>query len=160
MIEHISGETNCIADWLSRGTEAPDMDKEIDQIAIPVYAVRRDVYAPRVPTTMELKEAYETMTSEEKSQAWLSEEGYYVSRIGRKLFIPKVMQEGMMWWFHCSQYGGHCGINRTLRRMRRWVYWKGMASDVREYVNQCLVCIRKAPLSLNHDWRGILSRLL
>ena len=37
-------------------------------------------------------------------------------------------------------YSGHPGYNRTLEIARRNWYWKGMASEVRDFVLECPVC--------------------
>lgn len=157
-IEHIAGVLNPIADWLSRSGEVRNLDEEVEAIAIPAFAAKTRHYAPRIPTLMELHSSYETMTDAERAECYLTPDNYYASKRTHKLFIPKILREGIMYWFHVSRYGGHMGANRTLRRMRQWVYWSGMAQDVRDYVTKCLVCIRKLPLAKNKDWQGTLAK--
>ena len=41
---------------------------------------------------------------------------------------------------HSVPYSGHPGYNRTLEIARRNWYWKGMASEVRDFVLECPVC--------------------
>ena len=50
---------------------------------------------------------------------------------------------------HDLPTGGHPGFNRTLQAARRRFYWRGMTTDVREYVLQCPVCqVEKGETSL------------
>ena len=41
---------------------------------------------------------------------------------------------------HAVPYSIHPGIQRTLQKVRRHFYWKGMTSDIRQYVETCPVC--------------------
>ena len=41
---------------------------------------------------------------------------------------------------HDSPLGGHQGTRKTLRRLRRYVYWPGIAKDVKQYCESCPVC--------------------
>ena len=42
--------------------------------------------------------------------------------------------------FHSSVIGGHAGVSRTLARIMTQFYWKGMAQDIKTYIQQYLVC--------------------
>lgn len=41
---------------------------------------------------------------------------------------------------HNSAIGGHKGVTKTFRRMRKRFYWKGMKTDVQVYVKNCRPC--------------------
>ena len=41
---------------------------------------------------------------------------------------------------HSIPYSAHLGIQRTIARVRKSFYWKGMLGDVRQYVENCPVC--------------------
>ena len=41
---------------------------------------------------------------------------------------------------HSIPYSAHPGVQRTLGKVRRYFYWKGMAGDVREFVESCPTC--------------------
>ena len=49
--------------------------------------------------------------------------------------IPKFLQE-----FHASSFGGHFGFFRTYKRIVSVLFWKGMKSDIKEFVAACEVC--------------------
>ena len=41
---------------------------------------------------------------------------------------------------HSVPYSAHPGVQRTIGKVRRYFCWKGMASDIREFVESCLTC--------------------
>ena len=42
---------------------------------------------------------------------------------------------------HSTPYSAHPGIKRTIAKVRRSFYWKGMLGDVRQFVENCPVCL-------------------
>jgi hypothetical protein len=41
---------------------------------------------------------------------------------------------------HYSPLGGHAGINRTYRKLRQFINWPGMKTDVEHYIRVCEIC--------------------
>ena len=41
---------------------------------------------------------------------------------------------------HAVPYSAHPGVQRTIGKVRRYFWWKGMAGDVREFVESCPTC--------------------
>ena len=41
---------------------------------------------------------------------------------------------------HSVPYAAHPGVQRTIGKVRRYFWWKGMARDIREYVESCPTC--------------------
>ena len=41
---------------------------------------------------------------------------------------------------HSTPYSAHPGIQRTIARVRRSFFWKGMLGDIRQFVENCPVC--------------------
>ena len=41
---------------------------------------------------------------------------------------------------HSTPYSAHPGIQRTIARVRRSFYWKGMLGNIRQFVENCPVC--------------------
>ena len=41
---------------------------------------------------------------------------------------------------HSVPYSAHPGVQRTLGKVRRYFYWKGMAGDICEFVESCPTC--------------------
>ena len=55
---------------------------------------------------------------------------------GRRLVVPKSLRSKMK----AKYLAGHLGINSTLRHVQDLLYWPGMSTDVRNYVEICAVC--------------------
>ena len=41
---------------------------------------------------------------------------------------------------HSTPYSAHPGIQRTIAKVRRSFFWKGMLGDIRQFVQNCPVC--------------------
>ena len=41
---------------------------------------------------------------------------------------------------HSVPYAAHPGVQRTIGKVRRYFWWKGMAGDIREFVESCPTC--------------------
>ena len=50
-------------------------------------------------------------------------------------------------------------MNRMIRRMNKFVWWKGMGQSVKEYVGGCLLCVRRTPPRVK-TLRGALTKAL
>lgn len=61
---------------------------------------------------------------------------------GPQIVVPNVpaLKTKLIREVHDAPTGGHLGIDKTLRRVAMNFRWKGMESDVIEYVNSCVRC--------------------
>jgi hypothetical protein len=55
---------------------------------------------------------------------------------GERVVIPRSMRADMKRRIHA----GHLGINSCLRRARDVVFWPGMSSEIRQFIENCTVC--------------------
>ena len=68
-----------------------------------------------------------------------------------QLLVPKADRERLFLSYHASLFGGHLGRTRTLARLADRFYWTGMADDVKDWLSQCVACIkRKSPVGRHH----------
>ena len=73
-----------------------------------------------------------------------------------QLLVPKAGRERLFLSYHASLYGGHLGQTRTLARLADRFYWSGMADDVKDWLSQCVACIkRKSPVGRHHPLGNI-----
>ena len=73
-----------------------------------------------------------------------------------QLLVPKAGRERLFLSYHASLYGGHLGRTRTLARLADRFYWSGMADDVKDWLSQCVACIkRKSPVGRHHPLGNI-----
>ena len=68
----------------------------------------------------------------------------------------KAGRERLFLSYHASLYGGHLGRARTLVRLADRFYWSGMSDDVKDWLGQCVACIkRKSPVGRHHPLGNI-----
>lgn len=60
---------------------------------------------------------------------------------GSKLIVPKSMYKEMLDKIH----KGHQGINKCLKLARESLYWPNMSTDIKNIVEQCLICAKFKP---------------
>ena len=73
-----------------------------------------------------------------------------------QLLVPKAGRERLFLFYHASLYGGHLGRTRTLARLADRFYWSGMSDDVKDWLGQCVACIkRKSPVGRHHPLGNI-----
>ena len=158
---YLPGNTNVIADWLSRKpVEDGDEAMEIETIACPkevtcfslneVYNTEykednllegwwkpMELEPTAIPDVGMFKDAY--VEEDLPKDVVKCSDGLYrykdrrnKSQLTRVIFVPKSLREHVMHWFHASLEGGHQGVNKTNKRMRKFVGWQGMMKDLRE----------------------------
>eukprot|EP00921_Rhytidocystis_pertsovi_P015517 GHVQ01024667.1.p1 GENE.GHVQ01024667.1~~GHVQ01024667.1.p1 ORF type:complete len:617 (-),score=19.13 GHVQ01024667.1:117-1967(-) len=155
-VRAIKGTDNAMADWLSRSTYCKDAsgDDEVDEVTIPILTGEEErqtklrttklryPMAPYLPTENQWLEAGRNIPKEDMSLCTQGKNGLWFSIRTGKLYVPPPLREALLYWFHASRYGGHFGINKTTRRMVRWVFWPNMKTDVSAYIQSCLPCTR------------------
>ena len=73
-----------------------------------------------------------------------------------QLLLPKPGRKQLFLSYHASLFGDHLGRNRTLARLVHRFYWSGMADDVKEWLRQCVMCVkRKSPAGRHHPLGNI-----
>ena len=71
-----------------------------------------------------------------------------------QLLVPKPGREQLFLLYHASLFGGHLGRNRTLARLAHRFYWTGMLDDVKEWLGQCVPCVKRKSLVGRHHPLG------
>ena len=73
-----------------------------------------------------------------------------------QLLVPKSGRGQLFLTYHASLFGGHLGRNRTLARLTHRLYWSSMSDDVKEWLTQCVTCVkRKSPVGRHHPLGNI-----
>lgn len=49
---------------------------------------------------------------------------------------------------HDSAIGAHCGVDKTLARIKQYFYWPGMVADIRKYIKTCPKCQKNKSLGV------------
>ena len=73
-----------------------------------------------------------------------------------QLLVPKSGREQLFLAYHASLFGGHLGRNRALACLAHRFYWSGMSDDAKEWLTQCVACVkRKSPVGRHHPLGNI-----
>ena len=60
---------------------------------------------------------------------------------GGQLCIPKgSIRENIINEKHCGSLAWHFGVDKTLEQVRRFYFWPKLQTNVRRYVEECLIC--------------------
>jgi len=76
--------------------------------------------------------------------------------------VPEILSRA-----HDSPLSSHCGIHKTIERVRRYYFWPGLVSDIKTYINACEVCkttkapnfVLRPPLGKAPESQGFFQRL-
>lgn len=137
-IEYRPGKDNGVADALSRIPEKEEMFEL--QLTAPLTLDKEEL-ARQLTQDAVLKNIMDAVRD-----GVAGTEGYSVkdgllfkdSRLvipEKSPFIPALLKQ-----FHDSNIGGHEGVLKTFKRMIREVLWKGMRTDITEFIKACAVC--------------------
>ena len=143
-IVHLSGVDNFLADWLSRCVKDADadMEKTMEKIMVPVYPVTLENLAiPSMHDLMNLE-----VPEDELKDLIQDDKGIYVHYKTNAVYVPVQFRDVFILWHHALGVGGHRGINATVQRLRKYVYWRNMHESVRTYISGCLLCKRNSTL--------------
>ena len=58
------------------------------------------------------------------------------------LVAPKEIRSTVFHQLHESRNAGHLGRERTIKSIKRRVYWPGMSTDIKRWCKQCDICAR------------------
>ena len=62
---------------------------------------------------------------------------------GGQLCVPRCsMRTNIIKEKHSGTMGGHFGLDKTLELVRRYYYWLKLQTDVRNFVETCMICQR------------------
>lgn len=170
-IKHINGEHNVLADWLSRSVPDDDPFNDLDVISVPTFladnvvlpTVDTPITMPSVvplPTVENIKDAMNELSEADLKYTYKGSDGLHYHIRTHKLFIPPLLRESFIYWFHVTTVGCHAGINRTTRRLLKHAWWPKAKKCVATYINSCLFCIRRAVPSKLLTYSGVLNRPL
>lgn len=141
-IEHRKGSENIVADTLSRMVEELELTgKEL--IGIDTNDFYTEEYMQIIADIEDNKNKLPDLKVEngriykrtqfDKSFPELEESRW-------KLWVPRELRRQLIEKAHDVNTSAHCGIAKTLHRVRQFYYWPSMASQVASYVRNCQIC--------------------
>jgi len=58
-------------------------------------------------------------------------------------FVPTALRQRLLYEYHAGTCAAHLGSKKVLSALKRKYFWPSMQSDVFEYVNGCMKCLRR-----------------
>ena len=135
-IKHKKGVINKVVDALSRRNL---MIQSIDLESVGIDAMK-DMY----PQDEDFKEIYKVCQDmgdryHSDFADYLIQEGLLFK--GGKLCVPRgSYRENIIKEKHCGGMLGHFGLDKTLEQVKRFYHWPKLQSDVRKFVDSCIIC--------------------
>ena len=59
------------------------------------------------------------------------------------IVAPSLMRDSLIQEAHQGRFAGHLAQKKVYDRLRRYVWWRGMRSDIDRYCKSCLVCVSR-----------------
>lgn len=147
-IQYIRGESNVLADPLSRRPDLRD-DDSIDYLDMMMLYATSAV--PSDTLLHDIREAYQQDTTYKamvennsvNQEFYTVRDGLIYTRNANRLVVPPsdIIKQRILAEFHDTITSGHRGISATLSAMRQLVYWPNMTRDVHDYIMSCPMCI-------------------
>lgn len=72
-------------------------------------------------------------------------------KLSWKLWVPESLRSETLQQAHDSLTSAHAGMQKTIEKLRRHLFWPGLSKDVRDYIRACDVC--KQSKSPNYSLR-------
>jgi hypothetical protein len=149
------GSSNLAAGALSRHPVAPAQLQAISFLT-PSWLTEVVAGYDDDPTASKL---LQQLSTNPKLQSLYSLTGGLIRYKGRVwLDSNKSMQRKVMLALHNSALGGHSSFPMTHARIKKLFAWRGMKSDIHDYVSNCSVCLQTKPNRVKYP--GLLSPLL
>ena len=57
-----------------------------------------------------------------------------------QIIVPEPYRRGILEMAHDAPMGGHLGVRKTLRKIRRYFFWPSLQSDVVQFCRSCHLC--------------------
>lgn len=154
-VQHIKGESNVIADALSRLYQDEDnqthQETETEHLNLLQDVPLSFVSIQQHQTTDPDCELIRTrIHSGEDVDNFVIKDGLLVKQVGRRklkrIVIPSNLKQMVIYYFHNTLTGAHQGVTKTYRHISKRFWWQNLYQDVRNYIRSCDLCQQcKAP---------------
>jgi len=141
-IVYKSGTSNLAADALSRH---PDPPAQLNAISTSTPAWLAEVVSGYDNDPSALKLIQELSLAPDSRPPFKLTDG--VLRLRDRIWIGSnpVLQRRLMSALHSSALGGHSGFPVTFSKLKKLFAWRGMKTDVKQFISSCLMCVQAKP---------------
>lgn len=163
MIKYIKGRTNVVADTLSRPNCDPTMEKDCGVCSIVIDMPRKKSKETREEQLKDqdlVKIINDLEGNQHENGKYWSTKGYLMNQgllyryksenddENAQLVVPKHEQEKVIAVYHDEASAGHYGVEKTIDRIAKRYFWKGMRTQIENYIRKCIQCQRYKPSNL------------
>lgn len=141
-IEHKKGSENIVADTLSRAVEELDMSPE-DILGFDTVEFESEEYRQLRETIENNRDKFPDIKVEKGlvfKRNNLTSDMDEIEEFQWKLWVPSSLTHVLIKEAHEPEEKSHGGINKTLNFLKNKYYWPNMVVQVKNYVNQCILC--------------------
>ncbi|KAG8480509.1 hypothetical protein CXB51_024639 [Gossypium anomalum] len=141
-ISYRKGAQNTVADVLSR--RVPNHTYHLLQCEGSVETSWSDLWT-RIVASYAADKKLSQLCQDAQKQPQLhpkySWHGTFLRRLG-KIVVGNDLQlhKHIFSLFHDGALGGHSGVHATRHRISNLLYWKGLTTDVKHWVRECVIC--------------------
>jgi hypothetical protein len=93
-------------------------------------------------TRLQFSDVWLTPANVRKNQLTQMPSGLWVTTKEKRLFVPDVLRDVVLYALHDVSTAGHPGVERTLRLVSATYWWPTLGADVARYVRTCGSCQR------------------
>jgi hypothetical protein len=68
-----------------------------------------------------------------------------------KIYVPESLVDLLFNYYHCSNFGGHQGQNKTVSRVIEYFYRPNLIKLIRDKVKQCEICLKCKPVAKRYE---------
>lgn len=162
-IKYITGRTNVVADALSRPSCSTENTEDCGICSIIVdipSKTAKEVRDEQMKDEIIKKIIIALEGSIEEEAKYWSKKGYILNdgivyrytqdddSDDSQIVVPSQEQDKIIKTYHDDPTAGHYGIEKTIERITKRYYWKGMRKYITNYVRNCLECQRYKPSNL------------
>jgi hypothetical protein len=113
-------------------------------------AQAEDPFSTRVKATIRNEESQEQLTTKAENfikrhitEFWIEDDILYHEEKGqRQIVLPYELRAAICHTLHALPMAAHLGYEKTLERIKRFYFWRTMATDIKNFCDDCKHCAR------------------
>ena len=149
-VVHISGNSNVVADCLTRQFEDLPSDRQFSGLVLQYLPAAFQSIHEHQKKDPYCRKLYEEVQRQDPAARNFSLKNgtliYFPPRARVKRYVvPLALRPMILEYFHDSVLSAHLGVTKTLQKISKVFYWPGLRQDVCKYVRQCTPCQQAKP---------------
>ena len=153
-IEYIEGQTNVVADGLSRRVDHQHSSELLGLQCFTIATPRSHRISALTSLMCDIQECYKAdpvyraaLDQRRTRLDPLQVKGGFLYHGADRLYLPndQALKTRVLGECHDAPTSGHLGKDKTIEQVKRRFYWPGMDAEIQQYVTSCDSCQRNKP---------------